>query len=564
MWRIMSLPRTSLAAQWQAALSELPQLLEQLQIALRPSTQHLFATPRVQGDYIVFETAINGDPLPVTLAELERNAVLYEYWLQRKNEFLQALAPHLKLVTINGEEQYLCNAAYLLKLLLEEPQHLFVINGRELVVVPFLDQRHYQHLLQSKAAALAPEAHPAPAVPAGAGAVAGAGAAAAAAGAPAAGATAPVAGEVGAAGAGTVVHRFGLGRWLLLGLLLLGIVGAAWWLYQLWRQSSEESALALLAEQDALESGLASNLALQQKVDLRLEQALCVELCDDVVALERKVDALLQQRLGSTEAELAALNQLHVANLALQAKVAQKLMDAEKAAAQRAAAAAAAEAEAAAAAKAEAASATQLPRCEVIVKEGKMPKLVMAVDGSGSMLSIMPDGSTRMDAAQKAARSLVSSIDNHVPIHLFGMQGCPLARDYGVYSGKYRRTLNGVIARITPQASPWPERVLTPLVSALQGMASVAPAGAESVGILISDGVDTCSQTKRMDLCAVARSIHSAKPKLKIHVVLLGDDAPKAKCVADITGGKVFYPSTTSELIADLKKAGQTLERVCE
>ena len=65
-------------------------------------------------------------------------------------------------------------------------------------------------------------------------------------------------------------------------------------------------------------------------------------------------------------------------------------------------------------------------------------------------------------------------------------------------------------------------------------------------------------------LCAVAREIHAQKPKLKIHVVLVGDEAPEAKCVAAITGGRVFHPGNTSELVSALKTAGQTLERVCE
>ena len=95
-------------------------------------------------------------------------------------------------------------------------------------------------------------------------------------------------------------------------------------------------------------------------------------------------------------------------------------------------------------------------------------------------------------------------------------------------------------------------------------MAGSVPANTDAVGILISDGVDTCQGTRNLDLCAVAREIHAQKPKLKIHVVLVGDDAPKAACVASITGGRVFRPNNTAALVRALKSAGQTLERVCE
>ena len=206
----------------------------------------------------------------------------------------------------------------------------------------------------------------------------------------------------------------------------------------------------------------------------------------------------------------------------------------------------------------------RLPKCEVIVKEGKVPQLVMAIDGSGSMLNVLPDGKIRMAAAQEAANALISRVDRNVPIHLLGIQGCPLARDYGVFTGAQRQRLTAAITQLNPLFSPSPLRVLTPLVSAMRGMAGSVPANTDAVGILISDGVDTCSNTRNLDLCAVAREIHAQKPKLKIHVVLVGDEAPEAKCVAAITGGRVFHPGNTSELVSALKTAGQTLERVCE
>lgn len=242
----------------------------------------------------------------------------------------------------------------------------------------------------------------------------------------------------------------------------------------------------------------------------------------------------------------------------------------EQALAQEEAAKAAAEAaEAAEAAKAQAAqvdkgsTVASLPKCETIVKQGKMPNLIIASDGSGSMINLLSDGSLRIDAAIKAAHALIDQVDKNVPIRLFGIQGCPLARDYGTFSGNERQRLKAAVAKTNPMLQSIPFQVLTPLVSGLRGMASAAPKNADSIGVLISDGVDTCDGTENLNLCEVARQIHRSKPRLKIHVVLIGEDAPDAKCIADITGGKVYKPGNTRALIEDLKNAGKSLQKVC-
>ena len=246
----------------------------------------------------------------------------------------------------------------------------------------------------------------------------------------------------------------------------------------------------------------------------------------------------------------------------------EQIKDAELAKAQEEAAK---EAEAEAAAKAaeeaklaQGAGKVTLPKCETIVKQGKMPNLIIATDGSGSMINLLSDGSMRIDAAIKAAHALIDQVDKNVPIRLFGIQGCPLARDYGTFSGNERQRLKASVAKTNPMLQSIPFQVLTPLVSGMRGMASAAPKNADSIGVLISDGVDTCDGTEDLNLCEVARQIHKSKPRLKIHVVLIGEDAPDAKCIADITGGKVYKPGNTKALIEDLKNAGKSLQKVCQ
>lgn len=326
-------------------------------------------------------------------------------------------------------------------------------------------------------------------------------------------------------------------------------------------QAAEAELAQSLASEEQL---LDQNLALQREVAERIALAQDLRLLAANRALLQEVEAKLKdaERLSleqALSADTATLKQ----NLLMQDLVQALLAAAEAKPAVPAAPAATAD-KGASAPAASAVKTKRLPKCEVIVKEGKVPQLVMAIDGSGSMLNVLPDGKIRMAAAQEAANALISRVDRNVPIHLLGIQGCPLARDYGVFTGAQRQRLTAAITQLNPLFSPSPLRVLTPLVSAMRGMAGSVPANTDAVGILISDGVDTCSNTRNLDLCAVAREIHAQKPKLKIHVVLVGDEAPEAKCVAAITGGRVFHPGNTSELVSALKTAGQTLERVCE
>lgn len=582
MWRISALPRQSLAAQWLSAVTELPQLLSQLRPYMRPSTNTLVANISSDASYLLFESPLSAEGAQsISWAQLQADPVLYATWQQRQREFLQVLEPHLKTMQLKGVTQYSPNAACLLKLVLTHPQHLYVVNGKDPIVLPFYDQAFYQKLLHEQPQLLTPTAPASAASAASAGpagpAAAGLAANTAAPGSNATAATAAnAAPAMGGAPLGTAAAASAAAPaaaparpvwpWVLLGLLLLlGLFGLFWWLWQHMNAEKAQAAAAELAQSLAAEEQLLDqNLALQREVAERIALAQDLRLLAANRALLQEVEAKLKdaERLSleqALSADTATLKQ----NLLMQDLVQALLAAAEAKPAVPAAPAATAD-KGASAPAASAVKTKRLPKCEVIVKEGKVPQLVMAIDGSGSMLNVLPDGKIRMAAAQEAANALISRVDRNVPIHLLGIQGCPLARDYGVFSGAQRQRLNAAIAQINPLVAVSPLRVLTPLVSAVRGMAGSVPANTDAVGILISDGVDTCQGTRNLDLCAVAREIHAQKPKLKIHVVLVGDEAPEAKCVAAITGGRVFHPGNTSELVSALKTAGQTLERVCE
>ncbi len=614
MLRVMRLKGSELAPEWQDAAKNLGAFINSL--SLPPEVKSLIADRDEDGEYLNFYSPSEGllEPVPMLdgkpvfpNARMQAKA----HYEERRDYIMQLVEPiianekqaHLAAAQANGEKgdkPLSPSPALLLKLLLNNPQHMIIVNETVPVIVPYIDTPHLNAALAQNPSLLA------------------------------AGATAA------ASGSGI--------RWGLIGLVLLLLLlalGLAWYFMKLWpwpfideakeKQAQDLAALEQTLAKDglvllllllalglawyfmklwpwpfideakekqaqdlaALEQTLAKDQALLKeindlidKTDLRLELANELNRNDKLNGL---VDSLKQdqQNLNEIDKLIAQTDALEQSAL----KAEQDRLAADKVAQEKATVAS---------------TTAKLPKCEVIKKQGKMPQLVMATDGSGSMLHTMSDRSFRIDAAMKAANALVDSVDKNVPIRLFGIQGCPLARDYGVFSGANRGALKKAIARTDPRlvtgmlpievltplvsalrgmANSVPANVdavgilisdgvdtcngtehlnlcdvaevLTPLVSALRGMANSVPANVDAVGILISDGVDTCNGTEHLNLCDVARTIHAQRPKLKINVILIGDDVEEAKCIASITGGKVYRPQDSVSLVNDLKNAAQ-------
>lgn len=203
-----------------------------------------------------------------------------------------------------------------------------------------------------------------------------------------------------------------------------------------------------------------------------------------------------------------------------------------------------------------------VPKCKLLKQEGTMPKMVIAFDGSQSMLiNDVPGSASRLAAATSAARKLADSIDKNVDIGFVEINGCPSSKSRGFYTGIQRPALKDTISGINPMRYDG----MTPLVDGLQQIARMTDGvNADAVGILISDGEDTCPATRNLDVCSVARAIHKRKPRLKIHTILIGEDAGQAACIARITGGKVFSPKNANQINADLQASGSEMKKVCE
>lgn len=347
---------------------------------------------------------------------------------------------------------------------------------------------------------------------------------------------------------------------LLFLLLLLLLLGLLWWFFlRPWPQSGTlresverycpyvKEKLGLLDNQKSTDE-----LLVTQPDNTQPE-------VQEPVDEEPAVDPDLEQKKKEEEAKALAEKAKAEAE-AKAKKESEAKAKAEAEAKAKAKAEAKAKKEAEAKAKAEAAKAKKIPKCKTLKEQGKLPTLGIAFDGSESM-TLSYGSSSRLSAAKNAAVNLIKNVDKNVSISLVEINGCPVAKNRGEYSGARRNALIGAINNINPYAYDGK----TPLINGLTELSKMLDGvNAESVGILISDGEDTCPFTANMNVCEVAKRIHQKKPLLKIHTILIGDNIDSAACIARHTNGQVFKPRDAIQIKNQIEQAGSTLKKVCE
>ena len=85
------------------------------------------------------------------------------------------------------------------------------------------------------------------------------------------------------------------------------------------------------------------------------------------------------------------------------------------------------------------------PKCSDLKKSNKYPRLVIAFDGSESMLSNDIDytrAHNRINLAKKAVSDMVPLIDKRVSIGLVEINGCPLAKNHGFFASDAKSALS--------------------------------------------------------------------------------------------------------------------------
>lgn len=546
MLRVMRLPLASLRPEFREGFLALPAFLQSLNV--NPEAKSLIANYQIDGDYVNFFVLMQGG-----VEVLPCGAGGPQFTPQQST--MQVNFENRRTALLNTPVDPSNPAAAFLRTLLQNPQYMVTVDQSIPVLIPFVDNHAF----------IAPMA-----------------------GAAAAG----VAAASTATAAATAGRSLGGLLWTcLLVLLLCGSFFAYYKLLYPWPFQNEQK-IAEFKRQKELEL-LDQKLAfLIDKTDMRLEHALLIAGQREAQGALGAYSLLANLQAKDQEAAIAAAQQAQkeAEDEAAKAKaeaeqmakekaeaeaerLAKEKAEAERLAKEKAEAERLAQEKAAAAAKSKAtqtatttAAAKSLPKCETIKKQGKLPLLLLALDGSGSMTNTMSDGKTRMESAFKAANTLIDRIDKNVDIHAYGIQGCPFARDIGVFSSGSRAQLKGALSGLDPRKFKNPGFVFTPLISALQAIGEAAPANVDSVAIVISDGLDSCYDGPKMTLCELAGKIHARKPQLKIHVVFLGnmDEFYDVQCVAKITNGQVYKPSNTSQLVKNIEQASQTLVKVCQ
>ena len=177
------------------------------------------------------------------------------------------------------------------------------------------------------------------------------------------------------------------------------------------------------------------------------------------------------------------------------------------------------------------------------------PKILLAFDASGSMLSNDGNGTRKIDAAKDAAVALLSSLPDSTEIGLRVYGGTLPSRPIGPACRDSKLVLPiGPIDRgeAEEQIRSFRARGRTPIAYALEQAAiDLGTSGSRTI-VLVSDGKDTCQPPSP---CSVAERIAKGGVEMRIQAIGLNVDAESRKelqCIAS-AGGGVYRDATDAD-----------------
>ncbi|WP_127998865.1 vWA domain-containing protein, partial [Piscinibacter defluvii] len=183
-------------------------------------------------------------------------------------------------------------------------------------------------------------------------------------------------------------------------------------------------------------------------------------------------------------------------------------------------------------------------------RPGDEPEVVMIFDASGSMRQPFGSSPSRLDAAKRAAESMVRALPSDVDVGLVDFAACGQVRRDRFYPSAERGALVGEINALAPKQG-------TPLADAIRRAGTVASDSAPSMLVIVSDGGDSCGG----DPCAVARSVKAAKPNVTINVIDLSEspkDRQVLQCIASAGGGRLLSPGDPLDMNRKMREAAGT------
>lgn len=195
---------------------------------------------------------------------------------------------------------------------------------------------------------------------------------------------------------------------------------------------------------------------------------------------------------------------------------------------------------------------------------GKTVNIEYILDASGSMLELMGNEG-KIDIAKKTLTKLIeglpadaAEVNMNVGLRVYG-HGVVGKEDpdAACKNTVLEVPLKGVdVPVMKEKIEGIRARGRTPIAYSLQQAKNDFPQGdgADNIIILVSDGQETCGG----DPCAVAKELHEAGIKTKIHVVgfdIKPAEREQLECIAKAAGGQYFAADSAEGLSKALKKA---------
>ena len=187
------------------------------------------------------------------------------------------------------------------------------------------------------------------------------------------------------------------------------------------------------------------------------------------------------------------------------------------------------------------------------------PKILLAFDASGSMLTDDGNGTRKIDAAKDAAVALLDTLPDSTEIGLRVYGGTLPSRPIGPACRDSKLVLPmGRVDRNRAQAEQqirsFRGRGRTPIAYALEQAATDLGTGSSRTIVLVSDGKDTCQPPSP---CSVAQRVAKGGVEMRIQAIGFNVD-PEARaeleCIAS-AGGGVYRDATDAQSLREELRA---------
>ena len=185
-------------------------------------------------------------------------------------------------------------------------------------------------------------------------------------------------------------------------------------------------------------------------------------------------------------------------------------------------------------------------KCDLQVKPGDEPEVVVIVDGSGSMGEPFVGAPSRMAMAKDAIEHVVTGLPAPVDVALIDFSDCDRVRLDKFYSQPERPSLIREVRGLRPDRG-------TPLARSIERAGNIVSGDVESTIVVVSDGEDTCGR----DPCAAARAVKAKRPNVTINVIDVSGERGRSmvQCIAGATGGKVLTPNSSLDMKNKVQQA---------